>query len=135
MKTLIYHSEVKEILEEGYDCLILPKAVRIANVPINMRRLETEEGINAGIQDLCDIFGNQFQPVDIIDERFELVRWSFDSDEKEKADFIKILLEQSLARMRQVGQKVQDIDFESLNGNEFLICSRRELKYVKKIEG
>lgn len=139
---LKYPQLVTEILEEGYDRIIVPIAVEDTQIQMERLKLVDEEDndllnedgsqMYASINVLHQIKGKQFYGVPIIDERFISVRWSFDEDDKEKPDFKQFLIDMTLVDMRTKGQKIEDIDFTNLNGNEFLLCSKRESKKVPR---
>lgn len=127
---------IQTILSNSYDYIVAPKAMM--DTPIELSKLakfnENNDIIGYfSINELVQTLGSLFVPIDIIDERFIGFRWSFDRNREEQVtiDYLKTV---GLVNMReQVGEldkKVDEIDFTTLNGNEFGIFSLLEFKQI-----
>jgi hypothetical protein len=124
---------IKKGLQDAYTYLVVPKAV--LSVPIQMQKMQKDDGTYYSIEELSDELGNLFVPVDVIDDRFVKFRWSIPMNGEERLiiDYMKV---QGLVNMRDNGiddeldYTVDEIDFSSLNGNEFGIFSMEEIKQI-----
>lgn len=127
---------IQTILSNSYDYVVIPKSV--LEVPVELSKLAKldENGVVTGhysIGELSRTLGSLFVPIDIIDERFTAFRWSFDRNREEALviDYLKAL---GLVNMREkVGEldkTVGELDYNTLNGNEFGIFSIIEFKQI-----
>ena len=128
-------------LRDAYSYIVAPKAM--LNTPVEMPDMqkEDEEGalINEyfSIQEVADALGNQFKLVEKIDDRFVTFRWHLDHDDTE-LDLIDVLKGAGLVDIRatEAGRKLKakDIDYASLNGNEFGVFTVRTIRDVPNVE-
>jgi hypothetical protein len=124
---------IKKGLQDAYTYLVVPKAV--LSVPIQMQKMQKDDGTYYSIEELSDELGNLFVPTDVIDDRFVKFRWSIPMNGEEQLiiDYMKV---QGLVNMRdneiddELDYTVDEIDFLSLNGNEFGIFSMEEIKQI-----
>ena len=138
-------NNIRQRLERAYDKIVAPKAMFDEQIELANMAIYDEDDAIAGyhsINSLHKELGLFFLPVEYIDERFALFRWSFDRNGSSEQDTIDLLKSKGLLDMRdQTGnteRSVENIDFTGLNGNEFLICSDFESLLIPKtvtIEG
>jgi len=127
---------ILDYINNGFTKLIVPKAM--SAIPIEMPKLEKfdEEGDSIGyysIDDLHQKFGNQYTPIDF-GEHHMIVRWAFDDDGIEKADFLTYMESKGLVSHRPIGMKANEIDWGTLSANGFVILAQHELSYLPKQE-
>lgn len=120
---------IQEYIASAFTKLIVPKAM--SSFPIEMPKLEKfdEEGNHIGyysIDDLHQEFGSQYEPIDF-GEHHMIVRWAFDDDGIEKADFLTYMESKGLVNHRPLGMKAHEIDWDTLPANGFVILAQHEL--------
>lgn len=127
-----------EMFSYGHDFIVVPKAVE--NVPIAMKKMMKEDGSYHSIVTLCEALREQgywLEPTMVIDERFIAVHYSFAKNGEESA-FKAMLTEMGLVDMRassgEWDKNVDEIDFGSLNGNEYGVFSELEMQGIPTAE-
>lgn len=129
---LKYNQEVKDTLTQGYERLIIPKVVMGTPVALKNLELVDEEGESLGyatINNLSEIFGTYFVPIDIIDDRFTMVRWAFEKPER--------LLFETFCTANGlviIEDYIEDVDFDNLVGNEVFIVPLKSVSKFPKVE-
>lgn len=116
-----------DYIKNGYTKLIIPSAMSAA--PIEMPKLLREDGTYYSIDDLHDRFGALYTPVRVTSDHI-MVRWAFDDDGIEKADFLKYMESKGMVNHRREGVKADEIQWDKLPANGFVIVAEHELKYV-----
>ena len=132
-----YLSEITTELKVAYTYIVVPTVMMDTPVETDKMALVDENNNDVGygtLNELSDTLGSLFSPVNIIDERFTLFRWLIAMDEVSESRMVEFLLGNDLVRMRQPDQAVAEIDYSSLNGNEFMICDAFAIKDVPKIK-
>ena len=135
---MITLNEHRARLQRGYEYVIVPTEVLDIPLPIyEMLKSETPNKYYT-INELALALGSSFVPVPYIKEGFHLVHWVFDKgfltgeDNKERK-FLKMIAGAGYVDMRDNLETVEEIDFESLTGNEFGIFSSYEITKVPKM--
>ncbi len=128
---------LKNDLKDAYDYIVVPKAV--IDLPIESAKLLREDGTYYSLRELSDEMKDQFTLTPIIDDRFVMFRWVIFRN-GEEAVISQYLKANGLMDMRDNGiadslnYTVEEIDFNSLAGNEFGIFSLLEAKSLPKIK-
>jgi len=115
-------------LRSAYTYIVVPKAM--LNAPVEVEKMELTDGGHGTLNQLSAELGSAFTPVPAIDERFMKFRWLLATNINAEQNMIDFLLEQDLVNMCADGM---DIDYESLNGNEFGVFDALSVKSVKKL--
>ena len=147
-------ANLAERLQRGYTYIIYPckvptgvegETLDMGDIPVELEKMAKvdEDGNIIGyysINELSRELGKAFVPVQILDDRFKLIHWAFDEGEDadgmtDKKATIELLESKGLVNMRAGIKEVKDIDFTSLQGNEFGIFGSYEVTEVPKIIG
>lgn len=124
-------------LKDAYSYIVAPKAM--LDTPVEMSKLLKDDGLNYyTINDICLALGKQFELTEVIDDRFVAFRWSLNMNGVE-GELVTYLKTKSLVDMRDDGiidtlnYEVEEINFDTLNGNEFGIFGMNEFRKVPKV--
>jgi len=124
-----------EELRDAYDYIVVPTAM--LDTPVELAKLQKDDESYYSINELTQVLGDQFVVTAAIDDRFSKFRWMIPRN-GEEALIVQYLKSKGLVDMRDNGiddglnYRVDEIDFSSLNGNEFGIFSMYEIKQVPK---
>ena len=124
-----------EELRDAYDYIVVPTAM--LDTPVELAKLQKDDESYYSINELTQVLGDQFVVTAAIDDRFSKFRWMIPRN-GEEALIVQYLKSKGLVDMRNNGiddglnYRVDEIDFSSLNGNEFGIFSMYEIKQVPK---
>jgi hypothetical protein len=133
--------KIRDRLKRGYDYIIYPSAM--GDIPITLKKMEKcdQNGKVIGhytINELSKLLGDDFNPEPYIMNGLMMIHWSFDETvdpvtlKYERDSTRDLLLSKGLVDMRAGASVVKDIDFQSLNGNEFGIFGSYEILDVPK---
>ena len=144
-------ANLAERLQRGYTYIIYPckvpvdakgNTIDMGDIPVELEKMAKydEDGNIVGyysINELSAELGKAFTPVQILDDRFKLIHWAFDEGEDtdgttDRGATIELLESKGLVNMRAGIKEVKDIDFTSLQGNEFGIFGSYEVIEVPK---
>lgn len=129
--------EIRKYFENGYDYIVLPKGV--LDAPIAMSKMMKEDGSYLSVNGLVEQLeseGYLLNIVNVIDERFVLVHYGFtyEEDADERAMLKEFLTGMGMINMR-LGKKLDAIEWEALNGNEFGVFTAVEVGMLPRAEG
>lgn len=116
-----------DYIKNGYTKLVVPSAM--VGVPIEMPKLLKEDGSYYSINDLHTEFGAFYTPIKVTPDHI-MVRWAFDDDGIEKADFLAYMGAKGMVNHRPAGVKADAIDWGALPPNGFVILAEHELEFV-----
>lgn len=121
---------IQQILKYGHDYIVFPEAAK--DIPLEFDILKKSETEWYTMQELTDIFGPVFQPIDIVRPPFKVVRWSFDRDEGySEANVIAFFDAKGYKNIKTPEMKIADLDWENAADNSFGVFSELEIQYVK----
>lgn len=120
---------IKEHLAKGYQYVIVPMSM--LDLPIEQPKLLKDDGVSYySINDLREIFSDDFDILEVFFGDHIAMQWSFDEDGEDKEDFIVYMELNGLVNIRQKGDKISEMTFDSVPANGFMVCSLREMKYI-----
>ena len=124
--------ELSKYFINGYDYLIVPKAVE--DIPIAMAKMQKEDGSYLSVKGLVEQLASEgyvLNVVPMIDERFIMVHYGFtyEEDADERAMMKSFLTDMGMVNMRS-GKKINEIEWDKLNGNEYGIFTAVEIGEV-----
>ena len=123
---------IRKYFDMGFDWLIVPKAV--LDVPITMSKMKKDDGSYLSVNGLVEQLASEgyvLNLANIIDNRFVVVHYGFtcEEDADERAMLKTFLNGMSLVNMR-VGKQLNEINWNTLTGNEYGIFSAVEIVEV-----
>jgi len=125
--------KLRQELKDAYDYIVVPTST--LDVPVELPKMKKDEESYYSINELSKVLGKDFTPTAVIDDRFSKFRWAIPRN-GEEALIVTYLLSKGLVNMRDNGIEdeldytVDEIDFPSLQGNEFGVFSMYEIKQL-----
>jgi len=125
--------KLRQELKDAYDYIVVPTGT--LDVPVELSKMNKGDGSYYSINELSKVLGKDFTPTAVIDDRFSKFRWAIPRN-GEEALIVTYLLSKGLVNMRDNGIEdeldytVNEIDFPSLQGNEFGVFSMYEIKQL-----
>ena len=129
--------EISKYFTHGHDWLVVPKVVQ--DIPIAMSKMRKEDGTYLSINGIVEQLASEGYVLgitEVIDERFIIMHYGFtyEEDADERVMMKEFLIGMGLVNMR-AGKKLDEIEWDKLNGNEFGIFTEVEVVSVPSIGG